>query len=194
MALPGQKTRADYIPFPQFVSLLHQLKRDGDYKFRLLIAIGVFTGLRISDILNLRWSDILYRNFLIINEQKTGKEREIPINDDFYKIILDCYKNLMPLDKNDYIFRNKKGGILSVQYVNKKLKHLKYKYRLKIKYFSTHSLRKTFGRKVWEDNYYSDKALILLSEIFSHTSIADTKKYLGIKKEEIDNIYSQIRL
>tara|TARA_R110002051_G_scaffold95783_2_gene165805 strand:- start:1493 stop:1696 length:204 start_codon:yes stop_codon:yes gene_type:complete len=54
---------------------------------------------------------------------------------------------------------------------------------------SSHSLRKSFGRRVWENNGKSDEALTYLSEIFNHQSIAMTRKYLGIRADEIKDIY-----
>ena len=41
----------------------------------LLVALGCFTGLRISDILALRWEQILSTEEFTIIEKKTGKKR-----------------------------------------------------------------------------------------------------------------------
>ena len=57
---------------------------------------------------------------------------------------------------------------------------------------SSHSLRKTFGRQVWNNNGESDKALLYLSELFNHSSPAITKRYLGIRQEELDDIYMNL--
>ena len=46
----------------------------------LLIGCGIFTGLRISDLLTLNWATILDKENFVIWEQKTGKGREIRIN------------------------------------------------------------------------------------------------------------------
>ena len=64
MALLGQKTTADFIEWDKLLNLILKLERDGDFKFALLLAIGSYTGLRISDILSLRWSDILDTDLL----------------------------------------------------------------------------------------------------------------------------------
>ena len=57
---------------------------------------------------------------------------------------------------------------------------------------SSHSLRKTFGRQVWSNNNETDKALLYLSELFNHSSPGITKIYLGIKQEELDDIYMNL--
>ena len=67
-------------------------------------------------------------------------------------------------------------------------------YDLPIKNFSSHSLRKSFGSEIWNKSHYSEKALILLSEIFDHSNMQITKRYLGINDEEIENAYDLLTL
>ena len=192
MALRNQKTRADYLEWDQNVSLIHRLGRDGNYKFQLLIALGSFLGLRISDLLEIKWEDILYKDQLYLKEKKTGKERLLRINNDLKRLIGEAYKSLNP--SSPYIFTNRKGSKLSTQYINRKLKDIKQVYNLYVNNFSTHSLRKTFGREYWKRNGYSDKALIFLGELFNHSNVATTKKYLGIKDEELLEAYEVLSL
>jgi integrase len=86
-------------------------------------------------------------------------------------------------------FKSNQNTILSKQYVNRKLKELFGSKSLSV---STHSLRKTFGRQVWSNNNETDKALLYLSELFNHSSPAITKRYLGIRQEELDDIYMSL--
>ncbi len=65
-----------------FKSLIGKLERDGEFKFCLLITIGVFTGLRISDLLQLKFHQFEKTEILTIQEQKTQKTRRIKINSD----------------------------------------------------------------------------------------------------------------
>ena len=81
----------------------------------------------------------------------------------------------------------KKTGTLSDAYI---LKEIKKKYHLKVKNFSCHSLRKTFGRQVYNMNSdNSELALVKLMEIFNHSSVTITKRYLGLRQEELLNTY-----
>ena len=81
MSLKGQKTTTTSMDWDDFKSLISKLERDEQYKFCLLIAIGVFTGLRISDLLQLKFSQFEKGNeVLMITEQKTKKYRRIKIN------------------------------------------------------------------------------------------------------------------
>ena len=84
-------------------------------------------------------------------------------------------------------------GTLNEQRINIILKEIKKKYRLKIKNFSCHSLRKTFGRQVYNMNSEnSELALVKLMELFNHSSVAITKRYLGLRQEEILQTYDSL--
>ena len=70
------------------------------------------------------------------------------------------------------------------------LKEVKKKYRLHVGNFSCHSLRKTFGRQVYTMNdNNAELALVKLMELFNHSSLAITKRYLGLREEEILQTY-----
>ena len=61
--------------------------------------------------------------------------------------------------------------------------------KIKNKNISTHSLRKSGSRFIWENNGHSDEYLIKLSSILNHSSTSITRRYLGISREEIKDIY-----
>lgn len=183
---------SDYLEWNDCLILIQRLEQNKDYLTAMLFCVGTNTGLRFSDISQLRWTDILNNDSLIITEKKTRKckrkPREIKIN----SILKEFTKNIfskLSIDENNYIFVNKKNKIISIQYINKILKNIKILYKIKIKNFSTHSLRKTFGRRIWEMDNQSERALIMLSDIFQHSSSAITKRYLGIRQQEISQIY-----
>ena len=71
MSQKYSKTTADYLVWSDAMNLIRKLAKDGNYKMSLLVAIGCFSGLRISDILALRWSQILSVSEFTIIERKT---------------------------------------------------------------------------------------------------------------------------
>lgn len=190
MSLKLQNTTADYLEWDSNILLISKLFQDQNYKFSLLIALGSFFGVRISDLLNLKWCDILNTDILTIIEMKTKKQRTIKINDQLKKHIESCYKEIKPLSPNDYIFTSQKGGVYSVQRINVVFKEIRVKYNLKIKNFSTHSMRKSFGRQVYNNaGSNAELALVKLSELFNHSDIRTTRKYLGLRSEELMETY-----
>lgn len=190
MSLKYSTTTADYLVWSDAMNLIRKLAKDGNYKMSLLIALGCFTGLRISDILALRWNQILYAEEFTIIEKKTGKQRTHRLNLQLQQHVAECYEQIQPLGINAPILVSQKGTIFTVQRINVILKEVKKKYRLKVKNFSCHSLRKTFGRQVYNMNSEnSELALVKLMELFNHSSLAITKRYLGLRQEEILQTY-----
>jgi len=164
---------------------MNELKKEKDYSILMVVALGSYLGLRYSDMIRLTWNDIINKDVLIIEEQKTKKVKRITINPDLRAIVESIHQQ----KKSELIIVNKFGKPLSIQYINRRLKQIKYKYRLKIQNISVHSFRKSFGRRVYENNYRSEHALVLLSDMFNHSSIAITRRYLGLRQEEIADVY-----
>ena len=196
MSLPGQRTTTTSMDWDDFKSLISKLERDKEYKFCLLIAIGVFTGLRISDLLKLRFNQFVDTDILTIQEQKTKKTRRIKINTDLKQIVERIKGKIVVTDTDQYIFVNKYGTkSIDKSYVNVKLKELLKQYGIVLEgNASSHLFRKTLGNRVLRLNNYSNESVILLMELFSHSSPAMTKKYLGIREKEILDVYDSVRL
>ena len=190
MSLKYSTTTADYLVWSDAMNLIRKLAKDENYKMSLLIALGCFTGLRISDILALRWEQILSTEEFTIIEKKTGKKRVLRLNSQLQQHIQECYEQIQPIGLKAPILISQKGTVFTIQRINVILKEIKRKYRLKVKNFSCHSLRKTFGRQVYNMNSEnSELALVKLMELFNHSSLAITKRYLGLRQEEILETY-----
>ncbi len=175
-------TGSTYLDFDKAGSKGLKLIRTGDNPtFGLLIICGINLGLRISDLLTLTYGQLRNKT-ITIHEQKTGKERELRVNDNI-RAAMDYFK-VQP--DNFHAFRSQKSSVYTPQHVNRLMK----------KYFNknatSHSLRKTFGRRIWDKYNKSDEALILLSDTFNHTNTAITRRYLGIRREEINDMYDNL--
>ena len=181
---------SDYMEWDVMLSLIRKLYRDKNYRISLLIGCGCFFGLRISDILTLTWEMLLSDNKFVLNEKKTGKRRVVKINADFQQHIRKCHDALHIKNDNEKCFLSQKKVVYSTQRINILFKEIKKKYNLKIEHFSTHSMRKTFGRKVFESaGENANMALMRLSELFNHSNVSVTKIYLGIREKELLETY-----
>lgn len=193
MSLKNSYVTSDYMEWDSMLSLVRKLYRDKEYRLSLLIGCGSFFGMRISDLLTLTWAMLLDDEKFVIIEKKTGKRREIRINSNFQKHISDCFKALGIVDKNEKCFISRKKTVYSIQRINVLFKFVKTKYNLKIEHFSTHSMRKTFGRQVVEvAGENSEFALIKLSELFNHADVQTTRRYLGLRTEELLETYDML--
>lgn len=184
---------SDYIQWDSAMQLIHKLYRDGDYRMSLLIGCGCFFGLRISDLLSLSWDMLLNGDRFTLNEKKTGKRRVVKVNAQFQQHIKKCHEALNIENDFEKCFVSRKHCVYSTQRINVKLKEIKQRYNLKVEHLSSHSLRKTFGRKVVEaSGENAEMALIKLSELFNHSSTRITRIYLGIRQQELLSTYDML--
>lgn len=161
-----------------------------------LICMGLNTALRIGDILSMKWDDVYdfsnktMRKHIELSEDKTNKYRKIIINTSLRASLRSLYRTKKP-KPDDYIFsseRNPKEPISRIQ-----------AYRIVTKaardclehpeHVSCHSLRKTFGYHAWKQGV----PLVVIMQIYNHSSFEITKKYLGINQDEQDEIFINIK-
>lgn len=195
MAKKNQLTTSDHLPYDEFMRLLDCLHKDKEYRWEMYARLSFCTACRASDTLKLKWGDVLGVSAITIVEQKTKKVRKIPFNPSVQKSFHDLWKALDCPDKSEFIMKScQTKNAMTIQHVNYKLKEFKFKYKLQIENFSTHTFRKTFGRYVYDINNHSAESLILLNKILNHSSIQVTKTYIGITQEEVAGIYASITL
>lgn len=187
----GGNRKAGYIPWDEFVHLMHWLKYHKNNKWLMYFASSAFCGLRVSDASNLKWESFVDEqgkalDYLNIKQKKRGKFRKIKINADFKAIILYCYHKTDP-DLSDYILPNKFKGVMSHQGITKGLKQIIHISGIKIiGNLSTHMLRKTLGRRVAEEGGWKPEVLERLRIFYGHSDIKTTLIYLGVQDEEVD--------
>lgn len=190
----GQKKTSDYIEYDKAMLKGNELLWAGDKQMIIgfYIIFSINTGLRVSDVLERKHSelaDLKPGDYLTIQEQKTKKVRKIQINEkitESYKYLSAKLQDRGTYKPGDYIFKSQKNSTFATVSLNRILKEVFAGYCRNI---STHSLRKSFGRRVYEMNHRSEHSLILLSDLFQHSNTAITRRYLGLRQEEIDNVY-----
>lgn len=194
MAKKNQLTTSDYLEYSEYESLLQKLHGDKQFIWELYARLSFCTACRASDVLDMKWEDILDKEQITVVEKKTKKPRTIVFNNSVKKKLKELYALMGSPLMSDYIFQsNRSKGVFSIQHVNQQLKHFKNLYKVKVGNFSTHTFRKTFGRYVYEINGKSAESLILLNKILNHSNINVTKVYIGIAQDEINNIYNSIK-
>lgn len=204
MAKKGQLTKAEYIPMDEFKGIVRRLEKDENWKFELYFTFSCATALRVIDVMNTRWSEIFDKDRLgnitmkkvfVKEEIKTGKIRKIRFSQSVADRIIYLYTLLGSPDIDRFIFTNRWGKkSWSSQYLNAELKRIRDRYDVSITNFSTHTFRKTFARGYWDAQGRTSESLILLMDILNHSSIAMTKKYLGITDDEIAEVYMNFEL
>jgi site-specific recombinase XerD len=176
-------TTSDFLTPEELNRLIRYFKRLGNHQMELLIEFSTKTLLRYSDLSRVKWEDVLDRETLVLNEKKTNKRREITLGRSIRERIEMVHNQLGKPNNEEYIFN------YSLQYVNRLLKEGGKDVKIRNKNISSHSFRKSGSRYIWESNGNSDEYLIKLSSILNHSSTSITRRYLGISREEIKDIY-----
>lgn len=152
----------------------------------LLFATGIYTGLRISDILLLRVRDVRDKEYIILREKKTGKEKRIKINR-FLKKQYEAYIK----DKKNYecLFHGKErlNKPISRQQVYNILNRAAEDVGIADR-IGTHTMRKTFGYHY----YKKTKDIAMLQKLFNHTHPSITLRYIGVTDESMAKVYDEV--
>jgi integrase len=164
----------------------------------MLFVVGINVGLRAGDLLSLKIKDVMtgsdINDVVRIQEEKTGKIREFVLNCSAKEAIELYLKSLPEYDLNDYLFKSQKGGHITVQHAHSIIKTTMRDLNIKGN-FGTHTLRKTFAYQTYVSNIKSNPGILeTLQKILNHSSSAVTLRYIGITKEVISDVYTNLNL
>ena len=147
----------------------------------LFFVLGTNSGLRISDILSLNVSDVRNRDYIELDEQKTGKRKKFPLNNKLKDLISHYIENRSDDDPLFMTkFHNRLERCNAYLIIKSACKSAGIDYRV-----GTHTLRKTFGYH----HYQQFKDVVILQKIFNHSSPSITLRYIGIEEDEIFESY-----
>lgn len=187
----------------------HYLLANGRYRDNMLFIVGINFGLRVSDLIQLRFSQLIDNNYTFKttfpilekktkNTRKVKKNRYISINSAVMDAIT-IYLEHTQCKLDDYMFRSEsnRGGNqnkpLSRQSVDRILKEISDTLELGNK-MATHSMRKTFAYHQMVMSNNDPRKLLLLQKMFGHSTAAQTLDYIGITGEEIEEAYMRLNL
>lgn len=151
--------------------------------------IGLNVTLRIGDLLSIRYADLdITRRTLTLKESKTGKRKDIRLND----TVIALVSNRRKLYPNDtWLFEvhsNRASGVpISRSSVSRVFKEAGDWLGLSI---NTHSMRKSRGKAMYDDSV----PLELISKTLNHSSTTETLRYIGITKEQVLQTYDDYQL
>lgn len=151
-------------------------KNERDY---LMWLFGIYTALRISDILRMRVRDVRNKDYIVMREKKTKKEKKFVINKKLRRAIDHYIK-----DKEDYelLFKSRQGGekAISRQQAYNIIRQAAAHFG--VHNVGTHTMRKTFGYHM----YQKTKDGMLLMKILGHSDIHITLRYIGVEQDVIN--------
>lgn len=180
------------------------------YRDNMLFIVGINFGLRVSDLRELRFGNLINDNLTFKesfpvfekktrNTRKKRKNRYITINQAVIDAVYLYLENTPGVTLSDYMFRsesNHGGNVnapLDPKSIDRILKGIADDLHLTAK-VSTHTLRKTFAYHQMVMSNNDPRKLLLLQKMMNHSSPAQTLDYIGITAEEITEAYKALNL
>ena len=172
-SLPSVKKIPKAISKSQMEQIFEDLKKSKQTNaglYILILKLIYLSGLRISEALNLKWSDINHQDNFIYVYGKGSKERKVFIINDYLVQLKNLEKN------NQYIFTINKKKI-STRSVNKFLQNCYDNSLIKNK-LSSHIFRHSFATTMLENN----ADIRHIQKLLGHSSISTTEIYTKVAK------------
>lgn len=172
---------------------------------KLLFIIGINVGIRASDLRTLRWSfffdkkseELQFKDFYVLQPIKQRKQKKFVklFFNQSVKTAINNYIAEYPIENlDDFLFLSRQGNDpITVQMLWKIIKDAALEAGIR-QNIGSHSLRKTFGYWCWHMAEDKNKALVILQQIFNHSSTQTTAKYIGILDDEIEDMFNSIEL
>ncbi len=189
----GMKNLVEPIKSKKDIEAVEKFLEMHNKRNRLIFALGINTGLRVSDILGLNVEDVEGKNYVEIREKKTGKYKRFPLNSKLKALIKEYLSversKKYSLSETEPLFIGKKHCRLDrsqvYRFLNDACKQLGITVNV-----GTHTMRKSFGYHFYKK--FNDIAL--LQKILNHSSPAITLRYIGVDQDEIDLSYNNFEL
>lgn len=158
------------------------------YRNKAMLEVLYATGLRVSELVNLKMENIDFESDIIRTYGKGNKERVIPIGE-YAKIYLEKYLNeyryqMLKHGNNEYVFLNNHGKNMTRQGFFKIIKQIANDAGIK-KEISPHILRHSFASHLLKHG----ADLRTIQELLGHSNVSTTQIYTHISNEELKENY-----
>ncbi|EJC5513252.1 tyrosine-type recombinase/integrase [Campylobacter jejuni] len=156
--------------------------RNNTIRNKLIIKIIIFTGIRVSEAINIKMGDISEENdlYIIRIRAKGNKYRVVMIKKE---LIYDLLKNVSInyMSKDALLFVNKKGTPLTQSYVSRIVEQLLFRTGIRKQKNGAHMLRHTFATLL----YKKQKDLVLVQEALGHASLNTSRIYTHFDNDKL---------
>ena len=179
-----EKKLPKFIYYNDLLEIINESSRDKDgVRDRLIIEMLYATGVRVSELINIKYSDIDYNNKRIRVCGKGNKERIVYFGDYALEALKE-YTNTHIKNKNGYVFTNSKGGQITDRGIRYIIDNIMKKLSLKV-HVTPHVLRHTFAT----DMLNNGCDIKIVQELLGHSSLRTTEVYTHVTNERLKEVY-----
>lgn len=159
------------------------------YRNKAMLELMYSSGVRISELINIKIHDLSINNCTLKVMGKGSKERIIPIGDYalyYTSLYLNNYRDLfLKKGPNDYLFLNSRGTLMTRQAFFKIVKKIAKEKKINVD-FSPHTLRHSFATHMLEGG----ADLRTIQELLGHSDVSTTQIYTNISNKFIEDNYN----
>ena len=170
-----------YFSEQEFESLLFKVPHKD---FKELCITALFSGLRLAELLNLRWNDLDFASKVIqiknseIFTTKSRKNRIVPMSEDLYTLLKERKDNVK--NESPFVFHDKKGKPLKEQTISQQFKKYVITAGINDK-LHFHSLRHSFATHLVKKGV----PLFAIQKLLGHSSSKTTEIYSHLLPQQL---------
>lgn len=179
-----EKKLPKFIYYNDLLEIINESTKDKDgVRDRLIIEMLYATGVRVSELINIKINDIDFNNRRIIVLGKGNKER-IVYYGEYAEEVLKEYMKTHERKNHNYLFVNSKGGQLTDRGVRYITDNIMSKLSVKT-HVTPHVLRHTFAT----DMLNNGCDIKVVQELLGHSSLKATEIYTHVTNEHLKKVY-----
>lgn len=179
-----EKKLPKFIYYNDLLEIINESTKDKDgVRDRLIIEMLYATGVRVSELVNIKVNDIDFNNRRIIVLGKGNKER-IVYYGEYAEEVLKEYMKTHERKNHNYLFVNSKGGQLTDRGVRYIIDNIMSKLSVKT-HVTPHVLRHTFAT----DMLNNGCDIKVVQELLGHSSLKATEIYTHVTNEHLKKVY-----
>ena len=179
-----EKKLPKFVYYNDLLEILDEsTKTNEGVRDRLIIEMLYATGVRVSELVNIKYSDIDYNNRRILVCGKGNKERIVYFGE-YALEALDEYVSTHKKNDEGYLFTNSKGGALTDRGVRYIIDRIMQRLSVKV-HVTPHVLRHTFAT----DMLNNGCDIKIVQELLGHSSLRTTEVYTHVTNERLKEVY-----
>ena len=179
-----EKKLPKFIYYNDLLEIIKESSRDKDgVRDRLIIEMLYATGVRVSELINIKYNDIDFNNRRIVVCGKGNKERVVYYGE-YAEEVLKEYMITHKQNEHDYVFTNYKGEQITDRGIRYIIDNIMKKLSVKV-HVTPHVLRHTFAT----DMLNNGCDIKIVQELLGHASLRTTEVYTHVTNERLKEVY-----
>ena len=180
----AEKKLPKFVYYNDLLEIIDESTRDSDgVRDRLIIEMLYATGVRVSELVNIKYDDIDFNNKRIRVLGKGNKERIVYFGDYALEVLKE-YMSTHEKNKYGFVFTNSRGEKISDRGVRYIIDNIMNRLSVKV-HVTPHVLRHTFAT----DMLNNGCDIKVVQELLGHSSLRTTEVYTHVTNERLKSVY-----